>query len=416
MDYNVNNMASLKAALESGFPDKLIKITASFTVNETLICHAGNISISSNLSDKPVLKREVGFTGNMFEVQNGADLYIGQVVLDGNVQVVGAVNGSLIYNNGGTIYIEDTTLKNNNNTLEGGAILNRAGHITTSGAIFDNNHSELNGGAVSSEADFVPSSTTFTNNTAKLNGGALYYTNPSSPFLSNSCSYDRNTALNGGALYLNGGNIPEVDYSIVGVTAFTANIASQDGGAIWVNNLNKLTVLDTTTFANNRAAQGYIINDPVDIQLHNSQIHATVFTTPFQFGYNNFDIVYTNGIPYVDGDCDVVGTQTVDICVPVTVTPSAVAGPIVVKCCGSAVITPGTNICPGSPNPDCSFTISQRLCIEVPVEFDADANVGQTHVTCSTVSNNRACLSCADQINENENDNDNGGEEISPDE
>ena len=107
--------------------------------------------------------------------------------------------------------------------------------------------------------------------------------------------------------------------------------------------------------------------------------------------FNNFDISYTSDTPDIEEGCDVVGSQTVDLCVPVTVTPSAIVGPTVVRCCGPAVITPGTNICPGTPNPDCSFTITQRLCIEVPVEFGAEAQAGQTHVNCGTASETRTC-------------------------
>lgn len=80
--------------------------------------------------------------------------------------------------------------------------------------------------------------------------------------------------------------------------------------------------------------------------------------------------------------CPTVGYQAASICVPVTVTPYANAGATLTKCCGSATVLPGRQICSGVKNGVCSFTLSQNVCVAVPVEFGANASVGEACVEC----------------------------------
>ena len=88
--------------------------------------------------------------------------------------------------------------------------------------------------------------------------------------------------------------------------------------------------------------------------------------------------------------CPAVGVQTVDLCVPVMVMPHAMVGQTRVICCGNPIITPGNN-CPISPITECGFTIRQRVCVEVPVEFGADANALDVHVHCDTAMVGVSC-------------------------
>ena len=91
--------------------------------------------------------------------------------------------------------------------------------------------------------------------------------------------------------------------------------------------------------------------------------------------------------------CPATGFQLLSACVPVTVTPFAKAGPTITKCCGDADISSGAVTCPGKKNGSCTFTISQKLCIEVPVSFGAIANVGDTFVNCLR-SSAEICKDC----------------------
>lgn len=105
----------------------------------------------------------------------------------------------------------------------------------------------------------------------------------------------------------------------------------------------------------------------------------------------NDNAVYTEP---VDETCPATGFQKVSVCVPVTVTPFAHAGKTVTKCCGDPEVTAGEAVCGGKKNGTCSFTISQTICVEVPVDFGAVATVGDTFVECLGASADDICVNC----------------------
>ena len=92
--------------------------------------------------------------------------------------------------------------------------------------------------------------------------------------------------------------------------------------------------------------------------------------------------------------CPAVGYQSASVCVPVTVTPFAQAGATTTKCCGSPVVTPGRVTCEGIRSGACVFTISQDICVSVPVEFGAEATVGEAYVNCGGASAEDICTAC----------------------
>ena len=95
-------------------------------------------------------------------------------------------------------------------------------------------------------------------------------------------------------------------------------------------------------------------------------------------------------------ECPVTGYQTVDLCVPVHIKPSATTGEVITRCCGNPIITPGIDPdgCPGTPAADCGFTIRQQICVEVPVEFSAETSTGTANVLCGTASTSNLCANC----------------------
>lgn len=99
-----------------------------------------------------------------------------------------------------------------------------------------------------------------------------------------------------------------------------------------------------------------------------------------------------------DQTCPAVGYQSASICVPVTVTPFAHTGATRTKCCGEPFVTSGKNVCGGTKNGICSFTISQDICVAVPVAFGATATVGDTYVVCNGVSADNICENCDAEI------------------
>lgn len=92
--------------------------------------------------------------------------------------------------------------------------------------------------------------------------------------------------------------------------------------------------------------------------------------------------------------CPTVAYQLSSVCVPVTVTPFAKAGTTVTKCCTKPTVAAGKYTCNGVKNGQCVFTISQDICVEVPVEFGAVASVGDTYVSCNGASADEICPDC----------------------
>jgi len=93
--------------------------------------------------------------------------------------------------------------------------------------------------------------------------------------------------------------------------------------------------------------------------------------------------------------CPTTAFQTVDLCVPIHVRPFATTGPPITRCCGSPTITPGTNNCIGMPIADCGFTVRQRICVEVPIDFGTETTPEEARILCGEASNNpNLCANC----------------------
>lgn len=86
--------------------------------------------------------------------------------------------------------------------------------------------------------------------------------------------------------------------------------------------------------------------------------------------------------------------QRASVCVPITVKPFATVGTPVTKCCGEPHVTPGRNTCDGTKNGECFFTITQEICVEIPVHFGANATHGDIFVNCLGASEDDICTDC----------------------
>lgn len=89
--------------------------------------------------------------------------------------------------------------------------------------------------------------------------------------------------------------------------------------------------------------------------------------------------------------CETFTYQTATVCAPVTVTPKAVPGMTRTICCGDPIVSP-ENRCPFTGR-KCYFTVSQRVCIEVPITFGAIAEVGEPRIDCEEPSS-EGCIDC----------------------
>lgn len=93
--------------------------------------------------------------------------------------------------------------------------------------------------------------------------------------------------------------------------------------------------------------------------------------------------------------CDKTVYLPMTVCVPVTVTPFANVGVPRTFCCGDPVITPGTTSCNGTRNGSCTFTITQEICVEIPVEIGVNAVAGDTFVQCGNATDEDICTNCS---------------------
>lgn len=81
-----------------------------------------------------------------------------------------------------------------------------------------------------------------------------------------------------------------------------------------------------------------------------------------------------------------VGYQAATVCVPVTVTPYADVGATATYAYSDPVITPGIAMINETPNTSTSFTITQNICVAVPILFGASASAGEPSVIGKTAS------------------------------
>jgi len=86
-----------------------------------------------------------------------------------------------------------------------------------------------------------------------------------------------------------------------------------------------------------------------------------------------------------DDKCNVNTFQEIDVCVPITIEPYVNLGDAIVECTDDPYITPfPCNT--WNKNGTCKFTITQRLCVMIPVEFRAAVSSGPTSVICGNIS------------------------------
>ena len=84
--------------------------------------------------------------------------------------------------------------------------------------------------------------------------------------------------------------------------------------------------------------------------------------------------------------CSKIGTQCVDIAASVTLTPTASVGAVTVACQGTPTVTCQTN---GDAS-SCLLTITQEVCVSVPVTYGVTLTNGDATIACT--DNN--CIGC----------------------
>ena len=345
-------------------------------------------------------------------------VYFGNVIVKGGISTT---DGGAVYSTGlgsAVVVLEQGAVFENNTAVNGGAIGLTRGAVGVFGGQLHQNHATRNGGAVFiREGHTQPVYGAFymatdysmiIQNEADQDGGGVYVNSLHEVKITGG-TIDSNIAGGaGGGLFtyllsMDGGNITD-NRAVAGGGIYTANHADviidiagyahilnnhaagdEGGGGIYVReyHLQKLTVGPGVQFNGNTATRGFAARRPEHDAIYLANIHATAWSNAFIQGYNNFDIRYEGApVPPIPG-CSAEGEQMVDICLPVTITPHADVGQIASVCCGPAIITRGDNICMGVPNGNCNFTIRQRMCVRVPVDFSTNVNTGDPHILCT---------------------------------
>lgn len=98
----------------------------------------------------------------------------------------------------------------------------------------------------------------------------------------------------------------------------------------------------------------------------------------------------------LEGGCPAVAFEEAQVTVPVTVQAGAEAHEVKLSCNGGPHITYNSDVTPGVPCAVSKFTISQRLLVEIPVVFNAEADIGTAHVKFERHEGDSARCECAD--------------------
>ena len=78
-------------------------------------------------------------------------------------------------------------------------------------------------------------------------------------------------------------------------------------------------------------------------------------------------------------NCNKVGAQSVDIAAPLVLTPSASVGTVTVSCQG----VPTVECIAESNGSRCVVTMTQQLCVSVPVRYGVTLTPGEPTIACA---------------------------------
>lgn len=102
-----------------------------------------------------------------------------------------------------------------------------------------------------------------------------------------------------------------------------------------------------------------------------------------------------NGEP-VEEVCPATAFVPVSVCSPVTVTPFTNVLPTKTFCCGPPKVINGSTPCGGIENGSVNFTITQDICVRVPIEIGATSEVGNPFVNPGGATVEDICTDCGE--------------------
>ena len=88
--------------------------------------------------------------------------------------------------------------------------------------------------------------------------------------------------------------------------------------------------------------------------------------------------------------CNKIVTQCVDVTAPVTLIPTASLGTVTVACQGVPMVNCVTDPCGTSS----TITVTQRVCVTIPVRYDVSMNTSDPTISCAEGGPYGPCSPC----------------------
>ena len=236
------------------------------------------------------------------------------VMENGTISGNMAADGGGVYNDAGAFTMKGGTISGNtasgSDTSSGGGVFTDDGVFTMQAGEISRNVSDVWGGGVDNDfGTFIMDDGIISGNTAFVGGGVFNWDTFTmwGGTISDNTAQGSNSdgggvfnwgifAMNNGKVSGNtasfGGGVFSLGIVFVEAGEVSANTAAGDGGGIFTSAYTSLEVGAAAVFSDNKAQASYD-RDPADDEFYATQIHGTVWTSPFTQGYNNYDINYT---------------------------------------------------------------------------------------------------------------------------
>lgn len=238
-------------------------------------------------TDSAILGNEAMREGGGLWNQTGSTMSVTACTIDGNVASGpdATHGGGGIFNNGGMLQLERSTVSNNQSTgaaANGGGIHVKAGEVAVLASTISGNQSANNGGGIYNNAQFSANAITVANNMAGLLGGGLSSASPDGASLKNSLIVS-NTAEGADDLHVSGSAVASLGFNLIG-QADASDFESVQPSDQLGDSENPLDAMlgdladnggPTWTHALLENSPAYNAGDPAD--LFNDQIGSPVF-------------------------------------------------------------------------------------------------------------------------------------------
>jgi CSLREA domain-containing protein len=220
--------------------------TITFNVTGTITLNEGLLVIKKNLTIEGPGADQLAISGNnierIFYINNaGVNFTLSGVTIKNGKSFDS--DGGGMYNNGGTVVLEEMTFSQNTANGNGGGLYSNGGSVTLKNVTFSGNSvSSGSGGGMYNAGTTDAQGGEFNGNSASDRGGGLY--NGSHATITDVTFHDNNSGNDGGGMYA-------ASSSTLNRVTFSDNDADRFGGGLHADSSSTIT---NTTFSGNTAS------------------------------------------------------------------------------------------------------------------------------------------------------------------